>query len=446
MSTFIGQLFGFAVIVWMVWRFVVPPVRRMMANQQESVRNQLEEAAAAADRLANADRAHAKAVDDAKAEAQRVKADGETDAGRIIEQLRAQADTEAERVKAHGSQQVGLLRGQMIRQLRSDLGNQAVQRAGDLVRDHVGDQARQSATVDRLLDELDAMAPSEVELDDPNLAKMRSASRQSVAKLLERFEGVVGDLDDQGLSTLADELASVAKVLDRETVVTRYLTVAAEDTTPRVRLAERLVSGKVGDAALDLVKTAASLRWSADADLIGAVELVARQALLVRAERAGKIDEVEDQLFRFSRVLDAQPRLDALLSDGTVGAENRVRLLHNVLDKGGSGVNAVTAALLSQAVDLLRDEQAQEAVLGLAASAVARRGEVIAHVGAAAELGQSQHARLVQVLGRIYGHPVAVQMKVDPALLGGLSIAVGDEVIDGTLAARLAAAQTQLPD
>jgi F-type H+-transporting ATPase subunit delta len=50
------------------------------------------------------------------------------------------------------------------------------------------------------------------------------------------------------------------------------------------------------------------------------------------------------------------------------------------------------------------------------------------------------------VLTRIYGHPVAVQQHVDPELIGGLSIVVGDEVIDGSIASRLAAAQTQLPD
>jgi F0F1-type ATP synthase delta subunit len=85
-------------------------------------------------------------------------------------------------------------------------------------------------------------------------------------------------------------------------------------------------------------------------------------------------------------------------------------------------------------------------VLGLAEVAVARRGEVVAHVSAAAELSDAQRTRLTEVLSRIYGHPVTVQMQIDPGLLGGLSISVGDEVVDGTLSSRLAAAETQLPD
>jgi F-type H+-transporting ATPase subunit delta len=446
MSTFIGQLVGFALIVWLGWRFVVPPVRRLMANQQESVRKQLEEAAVAADRLAEADQAHTKAVEDAKAEAKRVRQDAEADAERITEQLRAHADAEVERIKVQGGQHVELLRMQLIRQLRSDLGHESVQRAGDLVRDHVSDQTKQAATVDRFLDELDAMAPSEAEVDYQVLKRMRSASRQSLVDLVQRFDQAADDLDDQGLSTLADELVSVAKLLARENVVTRFLTVASDDATPRTRLLERLVSGKVGAFTLDLLKAAVSLRWSADSDLIDAIELISRQALLLRADRAGQIDEVEDQLFRFSRLLDAQPRLDTLLSDGTTPTDGRVQLVRNVLDRAEGAVNPVVAALLSQTVELLDGQQAQQAVLDLVAVAVARRGEVIARVGAAVELSDAQRTRLTDVLSRIYGHPVTVQMQIDPALLGGLSVSVGDEVIDGTLAARLAAAQAELPD
>ncbi len=173
---------------------------------------------------------------------------------------------------------------------------------------------------------------------------------------------------------------------------------------------------------------------------------LARQALLTRAEQSGDVDDVEDQLFRFSRVLDAQPRLAILLGDTAAPAEGRVQLLRTVL-KGASGrVNAIVVALLSQTVELLRDQPAEAAVLELAEVAVARRGEVVAHVSAAAEISDDQRTRLSEVLGRIYGHQVTVQMQVDPKLLGGLRITVGDEVIDGTLSSRLTTAETQLPD
>jgi len=446
MSTFIGQLLGFAVIVYLVWRYVVPLVGRLMNARQNAVREQLDEAAAAADRLEEASQAHTIALEEAKAEAQRVVEEAHADAERVTEQLRAQADIEVERIKVQGAKQIERLRAQLIRQLRQDLGYESVRRAGELVRDHVANRAQQSATVDRFLNELDAMAPSEAQVEYPILAKMRSASRQALVNLVQRFDEIAPSLHGQGLATLADELVSVAKLLNRERVVTRYLTVPAEDAGPRVRLIERLVSGKVGGPALDLLKAAVSARWSTGSDLIDAVEHIARQAVLVRAERAGQVDEVEEQLFRFSRILDTQPRLAILLGDYGAPAEGRVQLLRNVVESAGPGANPTAVALLSQTVELLRGQPAEEAVLSLAEVAVARRGEIVAHVSAAAELNDAQRRLLNQVLTRIYGHPVTVQMQIDPALLGGLAISVGDEVIDGTLSSRLAAAETQLPD
>jgi ATP synthase F0 subunit b len=444
-STFIGQLVGFAVITWIVWRYVVPPVRKMMTARQEAVRNQLDESAEAKKQLAEAEKAHEKALEQAKSEAKRVTEEAQVDAERLVEQLRAQADTEVERIKVQGAQQVQLLRAQLIRQLRQDLGTESVRRASELVREHVTDAESQSATVDRFLDELDAMAPSEAVIEDRASARLRSASRESLAALVEKFDEVTDGLGPDQLSTVANDLASVAKLLAGEKILTRHLADPADDPSPKVGLLETLLEGKVGDTALDLLKAAVSGRWSTDANLVDAVEHVARLALLVRAEREGAAGDVEEQLFRFGRILDAQPRLATLLGDYASPAAGRVKLLSDVLENG-SGVNPTTAQLLSQTIELLRGERADDAVIDLAELAVARRGEVVAHVSAAAELSDAQRTRLTEVLSRIYGHPVSLQLQINPELLGGLNIAVGDEVIDGTLSSKLAAAETKLPD
>ncbi len=446
MSTFIGQLVGFAAIVFLVVRFVVPPVRRLMAARQDTVRQQLKDAATAADRLTESTTAHSKAVEAAKSEAERVVEEAQTDAGRIVEQLRAQADVDSERITVQGGRQVDLLRTQLSRQLRMELGHEAVRQAGELVRSYVADSAQQSATVDRFLHDLDEMAPAPAEVQYPLLTKMRSASRQAVVSLVERFGDLAKDLDNKGLSSLSSELVSVAEMLEREIVVTRYLTVPAEDAAPRVQLIERLVSGKVSDATFEVLRLAVSERWSANSDLVDAIEHVSRQALLEIAERENKVDDVEDQLFRFSRILDAQPRLAILLGDYGVPVEGRVELLRNVLDAASGKVNPIVVSLLTQTVQLLRGQSAEEAVQFLAEVAVARRGEIVAQVSAAAELSDDQRTRLTDVLTRIYGHPVTVQLQIDAELLGGLLISVADEVIDGTLASRLAAAEAQLPD
>jgi ATP synthase F0 subunit b/ATP synthase F1 delta subunit len=446
MSTFIGQLVGFAVIVWLIWRYVVPPVRKLMTDQQNTVRQQLADSSAAADRLAEASRAHAKAKEDANAEARRLAEEAQSDAKRIGEQLRDQAESDAERIKQQGGRQAELLRSQLVRQLRQDIGAESVRRASDLVRGYVAEPGQQSGTVDRFLDDLDEMAGSTADVEYPVATKMRSASRLALTGLLDKVGGIADGLDDKGLSTLADDLTSAAALLIREHVVARYLTQPSEDSSPRVHLVERLLSGKIGQPALDVLKAAVGERWSAETDLVDAIELSARQALLIRAEKAGEVDEVEDQLFRFSRILDAQPRLAILLGNYEVDADARVQLLRNVLTSAGAGASAITTELLAKTVELLRGQSAETAVQSLAEVAVARRGEVVAQVRAAAELSDAQHTRLTEVLSRIYGHPVTAQVSTDPELLGGLAISVGDEIIDGTLSSRLAAAQTQLPD
>jgi ATP synthase F0 subunit b/ATP synthase F1 delta subunit len=445
MSTFIGQLVGFSLIVFLVWKYLVPLIRKMMANQQDNVRRQLDESAEAKKKLADAEKAHEKALEQAKAEAKRVTEEARADSERIAEQLRVQADAEVERIKVQGAQQVQLLRAQLIRQLRQDLGVESLDRAGELVREHVSDPQSQSATVDRFLDELDAMAPSEAVVEDRATARLRSASRKSLADLVEKFDDVAGGLDPEQLSTLADDLASVAKLLSREAILTRHLADPANNPAPKIGLLERVIEGKVGEPALDVLKAAVSGRWSTESNLVDAVEHVARLALLVRAERDNVAGDVEEQLFRFSRILDSSPRLSTLLSEHTTPAEGRVKLLRDVLGSG-SGTNPIAAALLSQTIELLRGERADDAVLDLAELAVARRGEVVAHVDAAAELSDAQRTRLTEVLTRVYGHPVSVQMQINPELLGGLNIAVGDEVIDGTLSSKLSSAETKLPD
>jgi F-type H+-transporting ATPase subunit delta len=445
MSTFIGQLIGFAVIAFIIWRYVVPPVRTLMQKQQEAVRTALAESAAAAKKLAEADAEHAKALENAKTESTKVTDEAKHDSERIAAQLAEQAGVDAERIKAQGAQQVQLMRQQLIRQLRQGLGDEAVQKAADLVRGHVADPAAQAATVDRFLDELEQMAPSEATVETGATARLRAASRESLRTLVAEFDRLADGLDADGLTKLAGELGSVVTLLVAESSLNKHLAEPTDDPAPKVRLVEALLSGKVGEQTLDILKIAVSQRWSTEANLIDAVEHIARVALLKRAERAGEIDDVEEQLFRFGRLLDAEPRLAALLSDYTAPVDGRSALLDKILDSQ-SGSNDTAAALLRQTIGQLRGERADEAVIDLAELAVARRGEVVAHVSAPAELSDAQRTRLTEVLTRIYGHPVSVQLDVDPDVLGGLSIAVGDEVIDGSIASRLSAAETQLPD
>jgi len=69
--------------------------------------------------------------------------------------------------------------------------------------------------------------------------------------------------------------------------------------------------------------------------------------------------------------------------------------------------------------------------------AAAQRGRVVAEVVSAIELDEAQEQELTDALSRLQGRAVQLNVAVDPRVLGGISVRIGDEVIDGTVASRL---------
>jgi F-type H+-transporting ATPase subunit delta len=270
---------------------------------------------------------------------------------------------------------------------------------------------------------------------------MQFASRESLAIARERFEQLISDTSTSALRSISDELFAVVGVLARERVLRRYLSDPATSEERRRRLADTLFGGKVSDATLRTLTGLVERRWSGARDLVDAVEFLARQALLAVAERDGQIEDVEDELFRFARVLAAEPRLRDLLAEAGDPVEARLSLLDGLLaDK----VSPVTLQLLQQVVRVPRGGGLDAVVERLAELAARRRGRSVALVTAAAPLTEEQERRLAANLTRAYGRAIDIQVELDADLLGGLVIKVGDEVIDGSVAARLARARQRL--
>jgi F-type H+-transporting ATPase subunit delta len=185
-----------------------------------------------------------------------------------------------------------------------------------------------------------------------------------------------------------------------------------------------------------------SARWSRPSDLVEAIEVLARRATLAVAEKDGTLAEVEDELFRFGRILDSEPALASLLADPNAPEDRRVALLDQVL---GRKVRPVTKALLEQTVRTPRGRSLDLAAEELSELAAARRDRYVAHVGTPVALTAQQEQRLTDTLSRLYGRQMSLQIELDPALLGGLVVRVGGEVIDGSVSSRLSAAKRALP-
>lgn len=271
---------------------------------------------------------------------------------------------------------------------------------------------------------------------------LQSASRESLARAKERLDSYVDGSSAGDLARLGDDVFGVLRFLMVEPGVRRALADPAVASAARSQLADRLFSGKIGRASLDALSELVSSRWSQSADLLEAVEQLARSAVLGVAEKNGSLDDVEDQLFRFGRILDREPELTTLLDDDNAPTDNRVELLQQVLrDK----VSPVTATLLEQTVRTPRSRHLDVVAEELSELAAERRDRSVAHVRTPARLSPQQERRLVESLTRVYGRPISLHVEHDPTLLGGLTVQVGDEVIDGSVSSRIATARRKLP-
>ena len=263
---------------------------------------------------------------------------------------------------------------------------------------------------------------------------MQPASRAALATAREQLEDRIAGAAAGDAERLGGDLGAVAAALGEQPAIRRYLADSAAPEQIRRKMVEALFGGKVSGLALQTLGDVVASRWSRPLDLVDGIEELAWQALLTIAERNQTLDDVEDELFRFGRILAAQPRLATLLGDENAPAARRLELLDTVL---ANRTRPVTRGLLEQAIRAPRGRPLDEIVDALVDRAAARRERSVAHVSAAGPLSQQQEQRLLDVLNRIYRRPISLKVDLDPELLGGLVIRMGDEVIDGSVAARL---------
>ncbi len=174
-AAFIAELVAFALIIFVVVRYVVPPVRKLMLAQQETIRGQIERAAETEKRLAVADSKYADAIVEAREEAAKIRDNARADAQRIVEEMRVQADREVDRIRLRGEEELANRRQHLMRELHAYLGQRSVEVANRLVEEHLADAGARSATVDRFLDELDAMS-ARAEAAEPSLVATKGES------------------------------------------------------------------------------------------------------------------------------------------------------------------------------------------------------------------------------------------------------------------------------
>jgi F-type H+-transporting ATPase subunit delta len=261
---------------------------------------------------------------------------------------------------------------------------------------------------------------------------MRGASGASLAEAGDRLSAVA--ITKATADTMGDELFAVARLLDSEHGLRRTLTDPARPAAAKAGLVRSLLGGKVSAETLDLVAGLASARWSASRDLADAAEELAVRALVIAAERARKLDDLEDELFRFGRVVAGQPDLRLALSDPNLPDERKRGLLGALLD---GRVTPAAQRLITEAAIHPRGRSLEASMDAYAKLAAERKQRLVAVVRVASALTQRQQDRLAAALAAVYGHDVYLNIVLDPQVVGGMSVQVGDEFIDASVASRL---------
>ena len=239
---------------------------------------------------------------------------------------------------------------------------------------------------------------------------------------------------------LSDELFAIADALGESAQLRRAVTEPAMPVADRQAVARQLFAGKVSEVAVSILVAGIGQNWRSALALVGAIDRQGVRAALLAAEQAGRLDQVEATLFRFGRIADGDHQLRTTLGDRNASLEGRVEIVRTLL-KGK--VPDETIALAQRAV-VARDhtfDQTLESYLQISATL---RRRSLATVVVAHPLTTDQEARLEAALTAQAGRPVNLMVVVDPSLVGGVRVEIGDEIIDGSMAGRFEAARRQL--
>jgi F-type H+-transporting ATPase subunit delta len=266
---------------------------------------------------------------------------------------------------------------------------------------------------------------------------MLGSSGESLARLTEEVVAVVEGGDGAELGT---GLFGASALLAGQPSLRRALTDPSAEPPARAGLAEAVFGAHLTSAATSVVASAAAHRWGSSADLARALEQLGVVALVKDADRDGAGDRVEQELFAFGRTVTENHDLRNALSDPARSDADKQALVRTLLE---GKADPRTVALVEQAATgaHLTLTHALDSFVGLAART---RGRVVALVRVAEPLAEDEEKRLVATLSAQYDRAVHLNTVVDPSVLGGVHVSVGDEVIDGTVSSRLEEAARRL--
>jgi len=265
---------------------------------------------------------------------------------------------------------------------------------------------------------------------------LRGGSAEALSALTEQLDGAIGS--NGAAATLGDELFIVSQLFRGEAGLRRYATDASLTPEAKQGMVQQVSGSRIGDATLDLLTDAVGRRWTLSRDLPDVLERLSEIAVVRSA--GAKAGQVTDELFELSGIVDANPQLRDALSNPGRSVEDKAALLDSLLD---AHALPATVTLAKQALaGTYRTFTA--ALTTYRRMAAETQGETVATVRVARPLAEADQQRLTALLSSQYDTTVHLNVVVDPEVLGGLRVEIGDEVIDGTIASRLDDARRRL--
>ncbi|WP_285113591.1 F0F1 ATP synthase subunit delta [Leifsonia sp. fls2-241-R2A-40a] len=261
---------------------------------------------------------------------------------------------------------------------------------------------------------------------------MGSATREALA----RSVSALAELGSQADLATAEDLFAAGRVVADSAQLRAVLsdpTVLAEGKTVLVKR----VFASLSAPAVQLLTVVTAQRWSSQNDLLAAIEELGIRAI---ASSAPRDVDIVSELFVFGGAVTSDASLELALRSKLATADSKVALVQRLL---GGRASKETVAIVRQLVDQPRGRSIRESLRAAARTVAAQSGETIATVYAATPLPEAQAERLRSVLSATYGD-LRINQVVDPSIIGGLRVQIGDDVIDGSIASRLAELRLQL--
>lgn len=234
---------------------------------------------------------------------------------------------------------------------------------------------------------------------------------------------------------IGNELFTITKVLDDSIQLERALTDPSRPVAGKVAVLTELLGDNVHPMTMEIMTDLVSRHWSRARDIANAVEDFGVDAMMYYADATGATLQVSVELSELHSALLNLPVVRAKLYDYQATSEARVKLFHEVFS--GKTLNKVTMRLAEHATCNLRRRRYLETIQWLINKLSRHMGESMVTVTTATPLKPEQIKRLVEVYSAKVGRQVHINSVVDPTVLGGMRIQVGDEVTDNTVVAQL---------